>query len=131
VKRADPFDVEALRLPADEVAALPRRTQRRPPRHRQGQRFLKGPIPWEWLERTFALKGKALHVALLLWQEAGCCNRRSVRLCLRGKLPVGLTRQSARRALRALAGAGLVTIGRLPGRGLEVTILDPPTDNEP
>jgi hypothetical protein len=122
VERADLFDVDALRLPADEVEALPPRVPRRPPRHRLGEKFLKGPIPWEWLERTFPLRGKALHVALLLWREAGCSNRRTVRICLRGKLPACLTRQSARRALRALADAGLVTIENLPGRGLEVTI---------
>lgn len=124
MERADPFDPQTLRLPGAEVEALPRRLPHRPPRHRQGETFLKGPIPWAWLGRTFPLSGKALHVALLLWREAGCCNRRTVRMCLRGKLADGLSRQSARRGLRKLADAGLVAVRHLPGNGLEVTLLD-------
>src|SRR5262245_56577516 len=104
---SDPFDVEALRAPEVDVGALAKRPPRRPPRHRQGEKFLKGPIPWTWLERALPLPGKALHVALLLWREAGCRRCRTVRFCLRGALPAGLSRQSARRGLRRLADAGL------------------------
>jgi hypothetical protein len=121
---ADPFDVEGLRMPGADLAALARQPSRKPPRHRQGEKFLKGPIPWAWLERVFPLSGKALHVALLLWKEAGCRRNRTITLCLSGVLPEGLNRQSARRGLRQLAGAGLVTVRQLPGHGLEVTLND-------
>lgn len=121
---ADPFDVEALRAPEVDLAALARQPSTKPPRHRQGEKFLKGPIPWTWLERAFRLPGKALHVGLLLWREAGCRNSRTVRLCLAGELPGGLNKQSARRGLRQLVGADLVTVRPRPGRGLEVTLLD-------
>jgi hypothetical protein len=123
---ADPFDVEALRALGIDLAALAHRPSRKPPRPRQGEKFLKGPIPWPWLQRAFRLPGKALHVALLLWREAGCRRSRMVPLCLAGELPEGLNRQSARRGLRQLAGAGLVTIRRRPGRGLEITLNDVP-----
>src|SRR5262245_12025430 len=122
----DPFDVQALRLPGANLVAM--RPSRKPPRHRAGEKFLKGPIPWAWLERAFVLPGKALQVALLLWREAGCRRCRTVRLCLRGDLPPGLNRQAARRGLRQLAGAGLVSIRQLRGRGLEVTLQDVPPD---
>jgi hypothetical protein len=122
--RPDSFDVDVLRLPGSDLAALRQRPRRKPPRHRQGEKFLKGPIPWPWLERAFLLPGKALHVALLLWREAGCRRCRTVRFCLNGDLPAGLNRQSARRGLRQLADAGLVAIRRPPGRGLEVTLND-------
>jgi hypothetical protein len=125
-QQPDPFDVQSLRLPQAGLAALQSRTPVRPPRHRRGEKFLKGPIPWVWLERAFGLRGKALQVALLLWFEAGCRKSRTVRLCLSGHLPTGLNRQSARRGLRALAGAGLVRIAHAPGQGLEVTLLDAP-----
>src|SRR5579883_3245631 len=114
----DGFDVEALRAPLPDPHTLRRPPSRKPPRHRQGERFLKGPIPWAWLERAYPLPGKALHVALLLWREAGWCDARTVRLNLSGALPEGLNEQTARRGLRQLAGAGLVTIRQRPGRGL-------------
>jgi hypothetical protein len=122
----DPFDVQALQLPGADQSDLRARPSHKPPRHRPGEKFLKGPIPWSWLERTFLLSGKALHVALLLWREAGCLHSRTVRLCLGGRLPAGLSRQSARRGLRRLADVGLVTIRQRPGCGLEVTINDVP-----
>jgi hypothetical protein len=120
--QADPFDA-ALRAPPLDLPAL---ASKRPPRHRAGEKFLKGPVPWAWLERAFVLSGKALHVALLLWFEAGCRRCRTVRLCLSGELPVGLNEQSARRGLRRLAEAGLVAVRHRPGRGLEVTLNDAP-----
>jgi hypothetical protein len=121
---ADAFDANALRLPEADLAALCRRPPRKPPRPRQGEKFLKGPIPWPWLARAFKLPGKALHVALLLWREAGCRRCGTVRFCLNAQLPAGLNRQSARRGLRQLAGAGLVEVRRYPGKGLEVTLRD-------
>ena len=122
------IDLESLRLGDGDVLAPPK-PKRKLPRHRPGEKFLKGPIPWTWLERVFLLRGKALHVALLLWKEAGCRRSRTVRLCLSGALPAGLNRQTARRGLRQLAGAGLVTFVSRPGRGLEVTLNDIPTGN--
>src|SRR5262245_32363581 len=120
----DPFDVDVLRAPEADLGALCQHSGRRPPRHRQGEKFLKGPIPWPWLERAFELPGKALHVAVLLWQEVGCRSCRTVRFCLNGELPRGLNRQSARRGLRQLVSAGLVEVRRFPGKGLEVTLRD-------
>jgi hypothetical protein len=122
----DSFDPDALRVPDANLAALQSRPSKRPPRHRQGERFLKGPIPWAWLEQALRLPGKALHVALLLWLEAGCRGSRVVSLCLAGKLPEGLNEQSARRGLRRLEGAGLVTVRHPPGHGLEVALNDLP-----
>jgi DNA-binding GntR family transcriptional regulator len=39
---------------------------------------------------------------------------------------MGLSEDTTRRALHRLEAAGLVSIVRKPGRGLEVTILDTP-----
>jgi hypothetical protein len=121
---AEAFDPETLRGSRVDLAALVKRSSGRPPRHRLGEKFLKGPIPWAWLERAYPLPGKALHVALWLWREAGCRRSRRVPLCLSGELAPGLNRQSARRGLRQLVVAGLVSVRRTPGRGLEVTLLD-------
>jgi hypothetical protein len=126
----DPFDPDNLRAPAVQLAAICR-PPRHPPRHRKGEAFLKGPIPWPWLERACRLTGKALHVALLLWREAGCTRNRTVALCLARAAALGMHPDTAKRGLRALAAAGLVSIHHRPGKALEVTLLDAPADNPP
>jgi hypothetical protein len=125
---ANAFDPEALRLPQADRAELLFRPSTKPPRHRPGERFLKGPIPWPWLEQAARLPGKALALSLALWREAGYRRRRTVRLCL-ARVELGVSEQAARRALRSLRTAGLVTVRREPGRGLEVTLLDWPPLN--
>jgi hypothetical protein len=124
----DPFDLDALRAPDADLAALLSRPSRKPPRHRNGTAFLKGPIPWPWLKRACRLPGKALHVALLLWKEAGCRNNRTVSLCLARAAALGMHPDTARRGLRALAKANLVSIRNRPGRALEITLLEAPED---
>jgi hypothetical protein len=120
----DPFDPDSLRGPGIDPAALQPRPARRPPRHKPGEPFLKGPIPWPWLTTAARLPGKALHVALVLWREAGCRKSRTVRFCLSHGDDLGVSEQAARRALRGMERAGLVSLLRKPGRGLEVTLLD-------
>jgi hypothetical protein len=122
----DPFDPEALRAPDLDLAALCSRPSKRPPRHRKGQAFLKGPIPWSWLVCASRLPGKALHVALLLWREAGCRKSRTVRFRLARAAELGVLPDAARRGLRALGEAGLLSIRRQPGKSLEVTLMDAP-----
>jgi hypothetical protein len=120
----DPFDPASLQLPAAAVPpAAPKPA--RPPRHRPGEWFLRGPVPWPWLEAAARLPGKALAVALCLWREAGRRRRRTVTLSLT-RAGLGVREAAARRALRSLETAGLVTVLRKPGRGLEVTLLDAP-----
>jgi hypothetical protein len=86
--------------------------------------WVKGPIPWPWLAMAARLPGKALHVAVLLWREAGCRKSRTVAFCLSRAGELEVRQDSARRALRHLAAAGLVRVRPRPGRCLEVTLLD-------
>ncbi len=121
----DPFAPESLRLDGAAFpapATAPRRPPK-PPRHRPGEWFLRGPVPWPWLEAAARLPGQALALSLCLWREANRRNRRTVRLCL-GRVGLGVSEQAARRALRGMERAGLVSLVRKPGRGLEVTLLD-------
>jgi hypothetical protein len=122
----DPFNLEALHLPAGGIGPLRERRPLRPPRHRPGEKFLKGPVPWAWLEKAGRLPGKALLVALLLWMEAGCRKNRTVPFCLTGAAELGLHADTFKRGLRALAGVGLVAVNTRPGRALEVTLLEAP-----
>ena len=127
----DPFNPDALRAANMDLAGLSNRPSKRPPRHRKGEAFLKGPIPWLWLARACRLPGKALTVALLLWREAGCRKSRTVRFHLTSAAALGVRPGAARRGVRALATAGLVTIRRPPGQSLEITLLDAPAGNVP
>src|SRR4051794_22499214 len=67
---SDPFDPDSLRLPPGMVGAIT--APRRPPRHRVGQPFLKGPIPWAWWAAACRLPGQALQVASAIRYRAGC-----------------------------------------------------------
>jgi hypothetical protein len=124
MNQSDPFDLDALRLdglvprPAIQEGKLGK-----PPRHRPGEWFLRGPVPWRWLDAAARLPGKALAVGLVLWREAGWRNRRTVPLCL-ARVGLGVSKQVARRGLRTLELAGLVSVVRKARRCSEVTLLD-------
>jgi hypothetical protein len=120
---ADSFDPNRLRWSPTNGAALEDRKPTRPPRHRPREPFIKGPIPWKWLERAGQLPGRALLVGLVLWREAGCRNAREVRVNL-SAMGIGLSRKSAGRGLVALESAKLVRVDRLPGRCPIVELLD-------
>jgi hypothetical protein len=65
-----------------EIAAI-ERVPTSVDRNRQtvkARRFLKGPIPWPWIEAAARLPGKALAVGLVLWREAGMDGSGSVKL---------------------------------------------------
>src|SRR5262245_27202932 len=127
----DILDADALRAPPIDLDALRNRPSRKPPRHRGGEAFLKGPIPWPWLRLALTLPGRALHVALLLWKEAGCRRNRTVRFRLAGVVDLGMHPDTAKRGLRALARVSLVAVRHHPGQALEVTLLDaPPPDSQ-
>jgi hypothetical protein len=127
MRDADPFDPDRWQTNGEPIQTpAPTAKQRRPPRCRSRDRFLKGPIPWPWLQRAMVLPGKALAVGLMLWLQRGLTGRRTVLFCLTRAAADGIPTTTARRAIRELAAAGLVTIQRRPGRGLEVTLNDPP-----
>jgi hypothetical protein len=121
----DPFDPARWETGADEAPGrAPAAKATRPPRRRKADRFLKGPVPWPWLVRAMALPGKALAVGLMLWREAGCRRQRTVYFSLARAVADGIPTATARRAVWQLERAGLVTVYRKPGHGLEVTLND-------
>ncbi len=116
---SDPFDLSKLTAPPAPV-----RARTRPPRHRPGEKFLKGPVPWRWIETAAGLPGKALAVGLAAWHEAGCRKCSTVPLNL-SRLAV--PRRTAHRGLCELARVGLVSVDRRKGRPPLVTLLPAPT----
>ena len=96
------------------------------PRHKPGEKFLKGPIPRWWLEEAASLPGKALHVAIELWFWAGIRGPEDIKLSSANLAKLGVKRHAGYRALGWLQGAGLVSIKRSPGCKLRITIKDKP-----
>jgi hypothetical protein len=115
---SDPFDPDNLRLPDAERE----RVSKNPPRHRPGEKFLKWPIPWLWIQQAARLPGSALHVGLLLWFDAGCRKCRTFPINQARASEFHLSTQTMRRGLRELEAEKLVSMRHLPGRCLEVTI---------
>ena len=64
------YSVDLDRFSAPGSGELPSTTTR-PPRHKAGEWFVKGPIPGEWLRLAALEPGKTLHVAMALWYMAG------------------------------------------------------------
>src|SRR5262245_35351565 len=87
-------------------------------------RYLKGPIPWDWVVRASMLLGKALTVGLCLWRISGATKSKTVVLANHELEPFGIGRSTKSRALAELEGAGLIRTERRPGRWSEITLLD-------
>ena len=121
-----PIDFDRLRVARRDIRSKPIR----PPRHKPGEHFLKGPVPLAWLEIAAKLPGKSLHAGVALWYTAGLTRSRSVALSNIAGGKLGLDRNSKYRALHWLERAGLVAVERKLGRAPIVTILHPRGSDE-
>ena len=101
---------------------------KRPPRHRAGSWFIKGPIPFDWITSAAELPGKTLATGLALWFEAGRTKTRCVKVTPRLLAMFAIERHTGRRALQRLADASLVSLICKKGRCPVVTILNTETD---
>jgi hypothetical protein len=124
------IDIEKLRLPQQTQCVTQEQPSPRLPRHRLGKRFLKGPIPWNWLTMAAQQSGRALHVGIYLWHLAFMEDNRTVRLSTAHMLDLGVDRHAKARGLQALERAALVSVIRHTGRLPIVTILDVPALEE-
>ena len=91
---------------------------------RQAKPFLRGPIPMDWLYAAGRLPGQCLQVGLGLWHEVGMAKSRTITFRPSKALKFGMSRDTARRAIKRLEGAKLIHVRQRPGRCLEVQILD-------
>jgi DNA-binding transcriptional ArsR family regulator len=120
----DPFSLESLRLPATMIGDIT--IKRRPPRHRPGDPFIKGPIAYAWIASACRLPGSGLPVAMAYRLHAKRFRFSHGRHWGMGDIARGLriSLRSARRGLRAAELAGLLSASREPGRKPAVSILD-------
>src|SRR5262249_49732909 len=121
---ADVWDLDRLRLPAERAGNLEER--RRPPHHRPGDPFIKGPVPYAWIASACRLHGAGLQVAMSF--RFLCCRFRSENRWGLDAIGRGLriSADSARRGLHAAELAGLLSASREPGCKLAVSVLDLP-----
>ena len=118
------LDPSRLKLTASNTPAAKPKLARKPPRHRAGEWFLKGPIPGSWLSRAAALNVRALRLALAIWFEAGVRRKRTVRLSAETLRRFAVPRDGCRKGLLELRAAGLVSIVQKTGCRPEITIED-------
>jgi hypothetical protein len=111
------------RTGADAKQARPAPKQAKLPRPHIGEGFLAGPIPERWLARASQLPGKALHVALALWQQVQT-RRGPIRPSHKLLGARGVSPRAARHAYAELESAGLIGIVRQPRKSPTITILD-------
>src|SRR5262245_12397690 len=125
---AEAFDVDRLRLDPASIPTPSARSVRSVPRHQPGERFLRGPVPWAWLEAAARQPGKGLHVGVVLWQLVGMKRSACVTLNLSRLSTIGVSRYAASRGLKALRAACLVKFEERTGRAARVTVLDVSAD---
>lgn len=111
------FNLEAFRL----TGALPAR----PAVKRRKRKFLKGPVPLDWLEAAAAIPNRRAIVAgLVLWHLAGLsASRTGLVFCPNRCEDFGVSDRSGSRGLADLQKAGLVRIWRKRGACPRVDIL--------
>jgi hypothetical protein len=120
----DTFNLQNLALAPTEISPTIIREKKTPPRHRTGEKFLKGPIPLNWLSRASQLKGKSLQVGLSLWFLAGLTNSKTVKLPQSTLCEFGVNRQCKYRALQWLEDAKLISVKVDVGQAPLVTLRD-------
>lgn len=127
------LDLEQFRLPGTGrvLTVSAKSAGQKLPRHQQGERFLRGPIPWAWVERAARLPGRAWHVGTAIWFEAFVTKSRTIALSGERLCELGVSRHQKSDALKALERAGLIAIDQAPGCSPRVTLLDPKRDGEP
>ena len=119
------FDPKLLRIANRKLKQAPK-AKGKPPTHKPGEKFLKGPIPWKWIVLAARQPGKALHVAIVLWFWAGILGSGEVKLNNILLKTMGVTRSAKYRSLQSLEQAGLISVAQFKGKSPVVTLLDPP-----
>jgi hypothetical protein len=88
-----------------------------------GQPFLRGPIPLNWLTACSDMSGKTIMAALAIWFQSGMHGRHNFKLTTSGLQRFGVDRKAKDRALAALEEAGLITVTRQRGRNPLITLV--------
>ena len=97
--------------------------KKRVPTHKKGERFLKGPIPWNWIVDAASVSGNAVVVSLTIWHLAGMTKTDTVKLSNKILRDLSIDRSGKYRALEGLEKAGLIKVFQKQGCSPLITIL--------
>lgn len=93
------------------------------PRRGTAKKFVRGPIPLDWLSRATALTPSAALVAVALAYQRGLAGTKDFRISPARFRELGIQRTAQDRGLKALVEAGLVKIEEnKPGRAKTVVL---------
>ncbi len=95
------------------------------PRHREGERFVRGPIPMKWLKLASTCGSRAEAVSLLLWYTAGWQKSNPVKLTPSVLAELKVHPKTGRQVLKKMEEIGLVKVEFRRGRSPVVTITEP------
>jgi hypothetical protein len=87
------------------------------------KRFLKGPIPLDWLTAAAKLPGKAINVGIALWWLAGMSKTGILKLTRQSQLALNISKDAERDGLRRLRQAGLIELTAQPGQRHSIRII--------
>lgn len=90
---------------------------------KEGDLFIKGPLPMGWLSKAAKLPGKAIQVALALWWLAGMKPQQKVKVTQQALKLLNVSNDAYRDALPRLEGIGLIKVSRAPGQRAMVEIV--------
>ena len=116
--------LDKFRLSSSGMLKMGDILSKRPPRPKPGKRFLKGPVPLDWIKQSAKLPGKAPLVGIIIWFKAGVTNQRTVTLPGKVLREFNIGRRTGYRALKALEEAHLISVTRHQGRCPRITILE-------
>lgn len=92
-----------------------------PPWRVNGRQYIRA-MPMNWVRRAMWLPGKAFHVAVLIWYQAGLASSYQTRVSTKQMRECGIGRGVMYHALTALEDAGLIEVERHTGLQPRVTI---------
>ncbi len=79
-------------------------------------RFLKGPIPWSWLQKASLQHPKGLHVAINIWFLKAVTKKNDFPLSNKILREMGVSRQAKNESLRKFEEVGLVDLKQVIGK---------------
>jgi len=92
-------------------------------RQAKAKLFIRGPIPYDWMQSANKLSGKAGAVALALWFLRGLKNATTFAVTAEAERMAACSRQAFARGLKALEDVDLIKVSRAMGRRPIITLL--------
>jgi hypothetical protein len=105
-----------------DILAASKKPKGKAPRHKKGEKFLKGPVPWDWIVKAANLSGSALKVTYAVWFLSGMKNTDTIKLSNSILKELGVSRRSKYRALKTMEEVGLISVSNKTGSSPDITI---------